>query len=320
MDRKMKAPLSPGQRGGLSRAGRGVPAATLASIICHVLWGFSFMASRTALDRASVFVLLSHRFCIAFLALHLFPRRISRDLRLGAKRFWLLVALGLAQPVCYFFSEQYGILHSTTIFSGVMIAMIPIVSTVAAAPILGEKPTWGQLLFSLLSVGGVVGIGLMSRGSGALDGVGVAALVVAVCAAAAYTLLGRGISGRFTPFERAYMMVAVGSAVFTPLALAQCRGSLAAYVRPLAEPSYLLSILFLGLGCSVVAFFLSCYTITYLTVARETVFANLTTAVSVFAGAVFLHEPFSPPGLVCCAVILLGIYGVQRTARKEETA
>ena len=292
----------------------------LAAIVCRVLWGFSFMASRTALNTGSVFLLLSHRFALALAVMSLLLLTPLADLHLKGKPLLPLIALGLAQPVIYFFGEQVGLLHSNTIFSGVMIAMIPIVSTVAAAPILGEKPTWGQLLFSLLSVGGVVGIGLMSRGSGALDGVGVAALVVAVCAAAAYTLLGRGISGRFTPFERAYMMVAVGSAVFTPLALAQCRGSLAAYVRPLAEPSYLLSILFLGLGCSVVAFFLSCYTITYLTVARETVFSNLTTAVSVFAGVVFLHEPFSPPGLVCCAVILLGIYGVQRTARKEETA
>ena len=292
----------------------------LAAIVCRVLWGFSFMASRTALNTGSVFLLLSHRFALALAVMSLLLLTPLADLHLKGKPLLPLIALGLAQPVIYFFGEQVGLLHSNTIFSGVMIAMIPIVSTVAAAPILGEKPTWGQLLFSLLSVGGVVGIGLMSRGSGALDGVGVAALVVAVCAAAAYTLLGRGISGRFTPFERAYMMVAVGSAVFTPLALAQCRGSLAAYVRPLAEPSYLLSILFLGLGCSVVAFFLSCYTITYLTVAREMVFSNLTTAVSVFAGAVFLHEPFSPPGLVCCAVILLGIYGVQRTARKEETA
>ena len=55
-----------------------------------------------------------------------------------------------------------------------------------------------------------------------------------------------------------------------------------------------------------------------MSVARVTVFANLTTAVSVFAGAVFLREPFSWLGLVFCLLILLGIYGVQRTARKDE--
>jgi len=33
----------------------------------------------------------------------------------------------------------------------------------AAIPVLGERPTAGQLFFSLLSVGGVIGIGLQSR-------------------------------------------------------------------------------------------------------------------------------------------------------------
>jgi len=289
----------------------------LAAVVCHVFWGFSFMASRTALNTAHIFLLLSHRFVLALAVMSLLLLTPLARLHLKGKPLLPLIALGLAQPVIYFFGEQVGLLHSNTIFSGVMIAMIPIVSTVAAAPILGEKPTWGQLLFSLLSVGGVVGIGLMSKSHGALDGIGVAALVVAVLSAATYTLLGRGISGRFTAFERSYMMVAVGAAAFTPLALIQSHGNLAAYLSPLAEPSYLLSILFLGLCCSVVSFFLSCYTITYLTVARETVFANLTTAVSVFAGAVFLREPLTWLGLLCCVVILLGIYGVQRTARKE---
>ena len=51
-----------------------------------------------------------------------------------------------------------------------------------------------------------------------------------------------------------------------------------------------------------------------MTVARETVFANLTTAVSVFAGVIFLHEPFTWFGALCCLVIFVGIYGVQKTA------
>ena len=112
-------------------------------------------------------------------------------------------------------------------------------------------------------------------------------------------------------------MMAVGAATFTALAAAAVGGDAAAYLRPLGEAEYLLSILFLGLFCSVVCYFLSSYAITYLTVAQETVFANLTTAVSVFAGAVILHEPFSWWGILFCAMILLGIYGVQRTSPPE---
>ena len=292
----------------------------LAATVCHVFWGFSFLASRKALDTAPVLVLLSHRFLLAFLGMNLLLFTPLGSLRLRGKRLLPLLALGLAEPVVYFFGEQYGLLHSNTIFSGVMIAMIPIVSTLAAAPILREKPSAGQLLFSLLSVGGVIGVGLLSKSSGALDWIGVLGLLTAVFSAVAYTLLSRGISGRFSPFERTYFMMGVGAAVFTALALLGCRGDPGAYLRPLETPGYVLSLLFLALCCSVVSYFLSAYAITHLSVARETVFANLTTAVSVFAGAVFLHEPFSLLGGLCCLLILLGIYGVQRCSpEREET-
>jgi len=295
---------------------RGVLRATLASVLGHSLWGFSFLASRAGLNSAHVFVLLSHRFLLSFLIMQLFPRQLGR-LREARGYLLPLVLIGLAQPVIYFLGEQYGILHSTTSFSGVMIAMIPVASTLAAWPILKERPSVGQILFSLLSVGGVVGIGLMNRSSGALDGIGVAALLVAVCGAAAYTLLSRRISAKTSPFVRTYAMMGIGAFAFTVLALIQCKGSLAEYLRPFENSSYLLSILFLSLVCSVLCFFLSSYAITRLSVARETVFSNLTTAVSVFAGVLILREPFTWVSLLCILAILAGIYGVQRTAQQQ---
>ena len=286
--------------------------ALLAAIACHAFWGFSFLASRKGLDAAPVFVLLSHRFALSFLAINLLLLVGVGKLELRGKALWKPLLLGLMEPVIYFLTEQYGILHSNTVFSGVMIAMIPIVSTLAAAPILGEKPTAGQLFFSFLSVCGVVGIGLMNRSSGAIDWIGVVALSVSVLSAGGYTLISRSISRDYTPFERTYMMMGVGAAVFTPLALVQTKGSVAAYLQPLAHSTYLWGILFLALICSVACYFLSGYTITYMTVARETVFSNLTTAVSVFAGVIFLHEPFSWLGALCCMVIFVGIYGDQK--------
>lgn len=288
-----------------------------AAIVSHTFWGFSFIASRTALDTTDVFVLLSHRFLLAFLVMSAVMLIRLIKVRLFGKRFYLLILLGLAEPVLYFFGEQYGILHSSTIFSGVMIAMIPIVSTLAAAPLLKEKPTALQLVFSALSVCGVIGIGLMSRSSGRLDIIGVLALLLAVVSAAAYTLLGRGISKEYTPFERTYMMLTIGAFVFTLLAAIGVKGDVRAYLQPFKTLSYTLSVIFLGCCCSVISYFLVSYAITHLSVAQATVFANLTTAVSVFAGAVLLGEPFSWTGLLFCLMILLGIYGVQRFSRER---
>lgn len=292
--------------------------AIAAAIVGHSFWGLSFMASRVALNSTPVILLLSHRFLLAFLVMTVLLFTPLGAFWLRGKPLFPLLLLGLLEPVIYFFGEQYGILHSSTVFSGVMIALIPIASTLLAIPFLGEKPTMKQFFFCALSVGGVAGIGLLTNNSGSLDWIGVAGLLTAVLSAVAYTLLNRGISERYTPFERTYFMLGFGALVFTVMAAFSVHGDLSLYVKPLAERDYLLSILFLSVCCSVVAYFLSSYVLTKLPVARATAFSNLTTAVSVFAGTVFLHEPFSVVGLLCCALILIGIYGVQRGAAHEE--
>ena len=289
----------------------------LAVVIAHVFWGFSFLASRAALDVTNMFVLLSHRFIIATLAMSTVVILGLVKINLKGKRIHLVVALAILQPVVYFLGEQYGIQHSTTIFSGVMIALIPIVGTLVAAPILKEKPTPIQLAFSVLSVSGVIGIGLMSKNSGVLELGGVIALIIAVCGAAGYLMIARSTSAEFTAFERTFSMMAIAAIVFTVCAFFSIKGDIHAYLAPMSNTKYLISILFLSLLCSVASFGLDSYAIAHLTVAKLSAFANLTTAVSVFAGAVFLHEPFSFLGFVFCVMILVGIYGVQKSGTND---
>ena len=291
--------------------------ALAATAVAHVLWGFSYLASRTAFAYTSVPVLLSHRFLLALAALSL-PLLLGLvRFRRHGKRLLLLLLLGLADPVAYFLFEQFGLLHGTSIFSGVMIALIPMLATLAAAPVLKERPTAGQLLFGLLSVAGVIGIGLLSRDEGVLDWVGVLCMSLAVVAAVVFTLLSRRICREFSAFERTYAMFAVGAVAFTGSAMAELGGDLAAFLAPLAQGPYLLSVLFLGLCCSVVCYCLLSFALTHLEVARESVFANLTTVVSVLSGAFLLGEPFSWREGLLCLLILIGIYGVQRCGRRS---
>ena len=289
--------------------------ALLGAFFCNFFWGLSFLASRVALDSAPVTVLLSHRFLLAFLLMSVLFLSGHADCHLRGKSILPLLLLGLMQPVIYFIGEQYGILHSTTIFSGVMISIIPIAGILAAIPVLHEIPTMRQMAFILLSVGGVTGIGLISKSSGSLDFFGVLGLLVAVLSAVTYTLLNRNISSSYSAFERTYVMMAVGACVFTIMAAYSVKGNITAYLQPLAALEYDIALFYLGVFCSVICFFLSCYSISTLSVARATIFANLTTTVSVLAGALILHEPLSAPGVVCCILILAGIYGVQQNAQ-----
>lgn len=46
--------------------------ALLAAFFCNFFWGLSFLASRIALNEASVSVLLSHRFLVAFIVMSIY--------------------------------------------------------------------------------------------------------------------------------------------------------------------------------------------------------------------------------------------------------
>jgi len=287
--------------------------AVAAAIIGNSVFGFSFMASKIALETAQPLVLLGFRFLTAFLLMNLMLLIGKEKVCLKGKPVKLLLLLGLFQPTMYFIFESYGIKWTTSGFSGAMIAMIPVVSMVLAAGFLKEKPKRKQVLFALLSVCGVILISFSGEDGGVIQLRGIFMLVLAVLSACGYNIIGRKISGDFTPFERTYVMFAMGSIFFVSSMLLGYRGALReAVFRPLCDPGFLLAIFYLAVVSSVLAFMALNYAITYLPVARSTTFANLTTVISIFAGVLFLGEPFGLVSLIGGLMIVAGVYGVNK--------
>ena len=66
--------------------------------------------------------------------------------------------------------------------------------------------------------------------------------------------------------------------------------------------------LYLALFSSVGAFFMLNYAANTLPVARSTAYANLSSVVSMFAGAVFLAEPVGVLHIIGCLLVLTGVY------------
>lgn len=299
---------------------------TIASIIGNGIFGFSFMFSRIAMGVTTPFVMLMYRFIIAFLMLNLvalWSVRRSRAKTTGERAGWLrfdlrgrrvlpLLAMGLIQPVGYFLCESYGIRFSNSTFAGVIIALGPIVALAAAALTLGEIPRRSQVAFSLLSIAGVIVMTVQQQAEGEVRPLGIVLLFGAVLAGTAFNIVSRKLSDEFSALERTYVMMFVAALVFTALALIECGGDFARIVAPLRSPDFLLAILYLGVASSIVAFMALNYAYGYLTVAKSMAFCNMTTVISLFAGVIFLGEPFSLLSLAASVFILLGIWGVQR--------
>lgn len=285
----------------------------------YFIWGFTFLASRIAQDYGTPFVLLFWRFALAFALLNLLRLTGRFPVRLRGRRLWPALLAGLFEPVLYFPCEQYGLRLTSTSFSGVMVALIPLCSLVYGAVFLHEKATRRQVVFSVLSVAGVIVLAVYATGIGAGSFLGFLVLLGTVFAGAGYMVASRACADSFSAFERTYVTCLMGAAAFGVLSLLEHRNDLSAVVQPMTHAPFVLAILFLSVMASVLSYIALNRALEVLPVARTAVLINLSTVVSVLTGVLILHEPFGWISAVASAAILVGIWGVQRFAAPTPT-
>lgn len=283
------------------------------------IFGFSFMFTRGALNHIEPFHLLGLRFATAVLVLVLLRLLGILKIRVAWTGYRALLPLALFQPILYFSAETLGVQLTSSSQAGMMIAVIPIFVTLAAVLFLKERPAKLQYPFILSSVGGVFFIMAMQNQSGIGTGnAGSLLLLGAVLAAACYNIASRLASASYTPLEITWVMMVVGAVTFNAIALGQSlvRGNISEFFLPLG--SIWPAVAYLGILSSVAAFFLINYSLSKMTATQSSVFANLTTIISIIAGVVFLKESFYWFHGAGAAAILLGVWGTNRFARPRE--
>ncbi len=284
--------------------------ATLAALGAQVIFGLSFMSTKIALGFASPMTVIADRYLVAFLGMSIVAV-VSRTKIKYNKNLWKLIIMSVFQPLLYFIFESYGIQMTTSAFSSIMISMIPVVSMICGIFLLKEIPSPMQYVFTALSIGGVVIMALAGNADGTVTPIGILLLLGAVFSSVGYNIASRRISAEFSTFERTYAMTAIGVISFVSISLIENIHNPINVLTPFLSATYTLAILYLGIFSSVVAFLFLNFANTYLPVAKTTVFSNITTVVSVVAGAVFLKEKLSVETAVSAFMIIIGVFGVQ---------
>ena len=292
--------------------------ATLAALTGYSIFGFSFLFSKTALNLTTPFVLLAVRFLAAFLLLNVLVLVGVIKLDLKGKPIKMLLVLGLVQPVLYFICESYGIAMTTASFSGVMIGLVPVVGLVFDMIFMKERCTVLQAVFTVTSV---IGVAMTTTGGfGTVSILGFVLLLGAVVTAVLYAIISRKTAEHFSPFERTYVMFALGTVAFTVMALVETKGNVGALVAPLSNPTFWLCILYLSVVSSVCAFTAINFAVGHISAGRAMIFSNFTCVISAVAGVLILKESFTPLQLVGVVIIIISVFGVSwpGTPKKAE--
>lgn len=115
----------------------------------------------------------------------------------------------------------------------------------------------------------------------------------------------------YTGAEITFVMLVAGALVFTIAAVieALANGTESTLITlPFTDMGFLSAILYQGIGCSVLAFFLSNIAISKIGVNRTSSFIGVSTVVSIIAGTLILHEKFSAIQAIGAVIIIAGVY------------
>lgn len=291
--------------------------AQLAAFFANFIFGFSFIFSKTALKYATPSVMLAARFIFAFLFLNIILLFGGAHIKFKGKKILPVLVMGLMQPIIYFYCESYGMLLSSATFAAVMIALVPIGAMLFSAIFMKEVPTILQTLSSIISVLGVIFLSIGGNKIGGSSMLGIIFLIGAIVSAVGFNAISRRTSAEFSPFERTYIMFALSAVIFTFAAVFENVKSPQILISPLFKTEFWVAILYLGGLSSVAAFLMINYANTHLPISQTTVFSNIITVVSLFSGIVILKDTeLTLLNLLYSAMIIFGVYGVQRFCRK----
>ena len=293
--------------------------AIMAITLGNVFWGFSFLFSRVALGVEGVNpnILLSHRFILSTF-LMLIPILLGKvKISFKGKHLGPVVILLFAQ-LAYFFTETYAIKETNATVSGLVLAVVPVVTIGTGILFLKEYPTKRQAFFCLLPVTGIILMTVSGKELGVMTPVGIAFLAAMLLLSALYKTVNRKASQEFSPYERTFMVLGISALAFTFTGLGSVGWNVKDYIAPLAVPSYTLPMVSLSLLCSIAANLLSNYAVARMSVFKAASFGAVSTLCTTVGGILFLDEPYNPVLLVGAGLIIVGIWQITRPVPQKE--
>jgi drug/metabolite transporter (DMT)-like permease len=284
-----------------------------------ILFGSATPISKIVTDAMPVFVGSLLRVGLGALALAPFALPRLGELR-NASRGDVAAMAGIALFGMVGFSAfmLYGMRMISGVGGAVVMAMTPAVTASAAILFFGEKATRIKLAALALAVGGVLilhvsgAAGEEDSGGGAL--LGMAMIFAAVCCEAAYTLLGRKVSGDISPVLVAFVAAAASIPLFALAAAFQWSGFDAGAV----EPAQWAAVAWYGAGTLALGTALWYWGLTQTEGSVAAVFMGLMPVSALVLSYILLGEAFRWMHLLGFSVVFASVLLISREHMRHE--
>ncbi len=294
--------------------------AYIAAIIKAVIYGTTVIFTDKLLESMDILDLLALRFLVSGIIFEIMRLTKAAEVRMERKDIGILLITALCEPVLYFVFETAGIKYTSTITTGILLAMAPVFTIVLATLILKEKTNNKEKFFILVRIAGALIITLYAQNAGTDTLHGVILILLAVISGAAFVVMSRKATKKVNSATITYFTNITGMVVFNIINVVRRieNGTIGSYFMPLMNIENIIAIIFLAALSSILATWLNNYALSKLRAPIISALGGVTTITTVTTGVIFAGESIELYHIAGATAILIGIIGMSFAGEKSK--
>ncbi len=297
----------------------------LAGVVAMIFWGMSFVWSTQVYNynwstnqyeglnpTATIFL----RLVVAtiFFTAILFIFRLNEKIQ--AKHLGLFALAAMFEPFLYFIFEGYGLKNTSPVIGSAIIAMIPLVTPIAARIFLKERLTPMNIVGFIVSFVGVIVLLLNKDLEFTASPKGILFLSGAVLVAVGYSIALIRLTRLYKPMTITWMQNIIGMLYFIPLVIVMERFEPSQFAN---VGNYIVPLVCLGVFCSAIAYALWAFAFSRLGASRANVYSNLIPVFTAIFSYLLAIEDMTVFKIIGILVVVVGLVLSQLKTKKAAT-
>ncbi|MBP5573476.1 MAG: DMT family transporter [Bacteroidales bacterium] len=287
----------------------------IAGVVAMVFWGISFVWSTQVYANLNPTATIFLRLVVAtiFLTLILYAFRLNEKVK--REHLKLFAVAAFFEPFLYFIFEGYGLKNSSPVIGSGIIAMIPLVTPIAARLFLKERLTVMNVIGLIVSFVGVIVMLVTRHLELAAKPIGIVFLCGSVLVAVGYSIALMRLTKLYKPLTITWMQNILGMLYFIPMVL----------VMEHFEPSnfanvggYIVPLVSLGVCCSAIAYALWAFCFSKLGASKANVYSNLIPVFTAVFSFFIIHESLTANKIIGILLVVIGLVLSQLKRKNEQ--
>lgn len=295
--------------------------ALAAMILTVIMWGISFLSIKISVEVLPPMTLAVVRFVMASFLLAVVFKKMEPETRLAKKDMPAMALAGVLGVSLYFYFENTGIKLISASAASIIVATIPVITLIGEAIFLKASLTKRKLASVCLSMIGVYYVigGNIRELFASGDGLGYLMMMGAVLVWVAYTIITKPLFGKYSDLAIVFYQTIFGTLAMIPFMLLEKTS------WHLVDKVVILNVVYLGVFCSAIAYYLYVYAMNVLGVSVTSLYLNVVPMVTVIASFFILKEQIMSYQILGGALVVAAVYlanweGSKRKASSDNIA